>query len=975
MEDLFKCPLCEVVCGNKCNLLSHVDKHEGFQLSCIKCHSTFKNKFSFDYHLTAELCKRNKKTIGQLRQCPECPQTFPNRRHLNKHVEGHKRNNCQYCDARLTTRKELTLHMAHEHKIKLQKAKYQCQFCERCFVKQVTLFNHYNHHANGKFVCQGCGVFLDTKEEFESHREKHEQDRPWKCTRCATTFSRRQQYVVHMESHEKYQCETCSMGFAAKATLQEHMRACQNHSGKESQHECPECGKIFSRPGQLKLHLRSHTGEEAYTCLVCKQGFQTAQDYNDHVQTACYQARPSECDGATRTFKCTYCDHTSTSRANMTRHLALHTERRRFVCDQCGAAFHAHTTLKDHCACVHSQQRLFRCSTCSKTFKLQSDLRRHVRSHSDTRPFQCQHCSQAYKRASHLRRHEEATHGTVFKPRRLQRLGHDETGALVPIVEESKTSSGGGVKEEPSTAPPSQQWSSPVTAQESVLTSPVLSLVDAESGKVITLQELCTVSDAQILTASDLSTTEVLGLPPDESLATIVTCADGTTLDSFQSGEVMQTIEVTYDLNFPTSQTLTTVLSSSEPQLVFATPITMSLDQTVLAVSEVNPSDNLDGKVQLLEMHDASKLPNTIFIEQGKLEGLEETMLLDGTEAAPHITIENFTALDDSALQAEVMASVSDSSVTLSSLPTSVETILQLPTSSSCTALSSKVLTSGSLLRERLMSGPEMGSSTLSSLPLMQSRCNSIASNSLNTTMSIPCTVTSNTQPESGISTLSASSSVSSTSNDTTHLESMITIPNSYGSISVEDIHAASVITSLSSSANISAGNTVTNSQCLGISVKDTLPSSISAVSMHTESTNTSSSISALIPNSIEPVENVEPFCTDMPDEDDDCKPTLSTLTSVQPSHPCLSENDASTTVSTLSVDALDVSIHPISIQPQDINDTHPELVMGTLPLPAEDLHSSSSLPPSSCSDESTAHSSTILPDFLPQNFPFLNVE
>lgn len=199
MEDLFKCPVCEVACVSKNNVLSHVDKHEGFPLSCIICRSSFKNNFSFDYHLISELCKKAKKHVGQLRQCPQCPQTFPNRRHLNKHVEGHRRNNCQYCEARFTTRKELTLHMAHDHKMKLQKAKFQCQFCERCFVKQVTLFNHYNHHANGKFVCQGCGLFLDTMEEFETHRERHEQERPWKCTRCATTFSRRQQYVVHME--------------------------------------------------------------------------------------------------------------------------------------------------------------------------------------------------------------------------------------------------------------------------------------------------------------------------------------------------------------------------------------------------------------------------------------------------------------------------------------------------------------------------------------------------------------------------------------------------------------------------------------------------------------------------------------------------------------------------------------------------------------------------------------------------------
>jgi uncharacterized Zn-finger protein len=60
------------------------------------------------------------------------------------------------------------------------------------------------------------------------------------------------------------------MGFAAKATLQEHTRACQNQSGKESQHECPECGKIFSREGQLKLHLKAHTGKKVLNMKFVK---------------------------------------------------------------------------------------------------------------------------------------------------------------------------------------------------------------------------------------------------------------------------------------------------------------------------------------------------------------------------------------------------------------------------------------------------------------------------------------------------------------------------------------------------------------------------------------------------------------------------------------------------------------------------------------------------------------------------------
>lgn len=807
---------------------------------------------------------------------------------------------------------------------------------------------------------------------------------------------------------------------------------------------------------------------------MCKSGFQTAELYKQHIQSTCHEMvdddpkktyKCEQCDkcylqanhlvehmnqvhGATRSYKCIYCEHSSSSRANMTRHLALHTERCRFVCDQCGAAFHAFTTLKDHCNSVHSEDRRFCCATCKKTFKLQNDLRRHIRSHSDMRPFKCRYCNQAYKRASHLTRHEETIHGAVCKPRRLQRLGHDETGALVPVVKASKSSSG-GVKEETSVVPQNQQWISGTSqnaaiSQGSLFTNPVLSLVDADSGKVITLQELCTVAEAQILTATgDLSMTEVLTLPPDDTLRTIVTCAGGTTLDSFQSGEVMQTIEVTYDLTFPTSQTLTTVLSSSEPHVVFATPITMSLDerQTVLTVSEVHSTDNLNGKVQLLDPHDASKLPDTIFIEEGKLEGLEEAMLLDGTEAAPQIGIENFSALDGGVLHTQVTGTPGSSALTLPDLPNSVETVLQLhpeqlPASTNCTVLSDD-LTSSSLLRERLMSGPKLRSSTLPSLLLVPSQCSDDLVTTTMTSISVPANISdSSTQPDSGTSTHTISSPVPSTSTDGSHLDSMLSIQNSvepsHAGITVKKIDPSSVIpsfcvpNSIQSYTDILSNGTNTDSSVFQLSIPDTIlpphtdicvkdthplthvPSiSVPSVcdthaAVSSASTSPDPPISAAaVPNSIatvgsgistDSVDLIHSFCPTVADIKNDYE-TVSTLSlpnSVQSSHSDIDCMHTDTSMSTLSVGTVDVNIseagiHPsctISIQPQNasmaVEGTHRDLMLEPLPISTQDIHPSSSLSsavPSLCTDESTNYSPNIMTDFLPRSLPFQNVE
>jgi len=80
------------------------------------------------------------------------------------------------------------------------------------------------------------------------------------------------------------------------------------------------------------------------------------------------------------------------------------------------------------------------------------------------------------------------------------------------------------------------------------------------------------------------------------------------------------------------------------------------------------------------------------------------------------------------------------------------------------------------------------------------------------------------------------------------------------------------------------------------------------------------------------------------------------------------------------SVHISEADSHPIAPNDADtsIEDTHTDFVLASLPITSEDLHSSPSLSNSvhfSCSEKPTNSNPNLMPDFLPQNFPFLNVE
>lgn len=308
---------------------------------------------------------------------------------------------CVICREIIKGRTQLVEHyLVHkEHRIKantelIQKGEdgdyFCCCICMKEFVDKIELDRHANVHVERPYFCEICTKSFKLTQNFLAHMGTHEESKELhKCDNCDFESSFKLAYDKHIRSHsrEEYRCELCNKTFPARTWFVEHKNF---HTG-ERPFSCEECGKCFPYSRYLTAHKKSmhphcyFKEPELNECNICKKRYSHKNSLRLHMKSHTGE----------NIYLCDICGKSLSSTDKLQLHKRIHTGYKPYSCNICEKAFTKKDILTDHLR-VHSGEKPFACETCGKCFSQRSPLTIHKRYHTGERPYVCHLCNKGF---------------------------------------------------------------------------------------------------------------------------------------------------------------------------------------------------------------------------------------------------------------------------------------------------------------------------------------------------------------------------------------------------------------------------------------------------------------------------------------------------------------------------------------------------------------------------------------------------
>lgn len=262
-----RCPFegCDKAFNRPCRLQEHIRSHNNERI--YKCeHDGCDKTFLRPSHLQHHIKSAHTAVRDYICEHPGCGKSFVNGSRLRRHVathegkEGYRCTDYPPCNEGFRKHSTLQKHVMVAH---LNQKPYPCghvdpvtqEKCEMAFDTAGNLRNHQGRvHAEKRFTCTECAE--------NQQQQSSESD---------VSFPSYASLQEHIRTIHPPQCPECPLICSTARELRRHLEIAHGNVSLEERkiYGCthPDCGRSFTKPGNLNVHIRTvHEGEKRFVC-------------------------------------------------------------------------------------------------------------------------------------------------------------------------------------------------------------------------------------------------------------------------------------------------------------------------------------------------------------------------------------------------------------------------------------------------------------------------------------------------------------------------------------------------------------------------------------------------------------------------------------------------------------------------------------------------------------------------------------